>query len=132
MTLLEREQKCLRCAGRGIDRKATRGKFCDDCWGDDAKEKLAMPRKKSIDWEAAQRERDAGVPAVQLIEKLGVSSATFYTRTHAGRNGAKRAAKRTFSKGYEATRQAQIDLVLAELRSKRDKLEEVIRTIEGL
>jgi hypothetical protein len=41
---------------------------------------------KAIDWEAVQRDRDAGIPVSQLEKKYGVSNPTIYTRTH-GSNG---------------------------------------------
>lgn len=41
---------------------------------------------KAIDWQAVQRDRDAGIPVSKLVEKYDVSNPTIYTRTH-GSNG---------------------------------------------
>lgn len=99
MTLLEREQKCLMCAGRGVDRKATNGNYCDDCWRRHLKTSLIGRAKvgkrgvkADIDWDAVQRERNAGVSGLVLAEKYGVSDVTIYKNTHGAANR-KRAAR---------------------------------------
>lgn len=99
VTLLAREQKCLMCAGRGVDRKATNGNYCDDCWRRYLKTSLIRRAKvgkrgvkADIDWDAVQRERNSGVSGLVLAEKYGVSDVTIYNNTHGAANG-KRAAR---------------------------------------
>lgn len=94
------EKKCLVCAGRGIDRAATRGNACDDCWRETLKARLTnreapregkVPTRKQVDWDVVQRERDSGATTTALEDKYGgVSAPTICAHTHAAnRNGRK-------------------------------------------
>ena len=48
-------------------------------------------KRKIIDWEQVQRDRDEGAPVSELEKKYGVSNPTIYTHTHAPKNGRARA-----------------------------------------
>jgi hypothetical protein len=112
MALLQRDPKCLVCAGGGKDTLATTtlsngtpacGRHANvtarpikaipfEQWIKEKREREAtkeqetMPARKVIDWDAVQRDRDAGIPVSELEKKYGISNSWIYTKTHA--NGA--------------------------------------------
>ncbi len=41
-----------------------------------------MPKKKDVDWNAVQRDRDEAMPVKEIEKKYGVSNPTIYAHTH--------------------------------------------------
>jgi hypothetical protein len=96
---------CRDCETRGQKIPATRGtpggtRLCDLHWRQrtgaklfvpaaakvEKKEIVKMPARKAVDWGAVQRDRDAGAPVTELVEKYGVSNFTIYAHTKKDEN----------------------------------------------
>lgn len=148
MSLLERAQKCLRCAGRGLDRAATHGNACDDCWRAQLKANL-MHRapaeektvgsgrgvKRDIDWSKVQAERSAGATTTSLAEKHGVSTPTICAHTHAVKGNGKRAGRKVRSETTSGAANGvthegmQLAEIVAALKKQRDALNVAIEAL---
>lgn len=96
-----------------------------------------MPARKEVDWNATQKDRNAGMTTAALADKYDVSTPTVCAHTvpAAKPNGTKPVAakpsqaavptqKRVVGSGYDA--------VLGELRAKREQLNVAISAIEAL
>jgi len=100
-----------------------------------------LTMKKSIDWEAVQRDRDAGTPVSELEKKYGVSNPTIYTKTHGSKNGNNRAggakkARPSKRGSFKATGEngekcISTAALVAALRTRRDALTAAIAALEG-
>jgi hypothetical protein len=62
-----------------------------------------MAERKNIDWNAVQRDRDAGMKITEMEKKYGVANPTIYAHTH-GKNGAAKAKTRTNERTNERTK----------------------------
>lgn len=94
-----------------------------------------MPKKNKVDWNAVQRDRDAGVSVAELCEKYDVSNPTIYTRTHGPKNGKGHKAAPGKRKLQRSTANRAVNgygPVLADLEAKRERLDRAIAAIREL
>lgn len=102
-------------------------------------------RGKEIDWEAVQRDRDAGTPVSELVKKYGVQSPSIYTKTHGSADGkaARRGVRKKAAAGAGRNGHANgaalgngnggaKETMLAVLHGQREKIDRAIEAIEAL
>lgn len=106
-------------------------------------EAVTVAAKKNINWEIIQKRRDAGENAFVLMKELGVSSGTFYTRTHG--SGVKNVGHKTASSGMKLHKRPRkkadlkravngkesvLNECLKQLKREREELDVVIQSLE--
>jgi hypothetical protein len=84
-------------------------------------------KKTNIDWDAVQRDRDAGTSVAKLVTKYGVSNFTIYAYT----KGSKKSGPKKKDAAAPA-RGAWHAEALRALRQRRDELDDLISRLEAL
>jgi hypothetical protein len=160
LTPLIRRPTCVGCQQQGKHVPATKTvngmNMCDEHAGAAAidepedllgpevetekKETRKMARKKDIDWNEVQRKRNEGSTTTELADEFGCSVATVCNHTKKAPSGRLEAiadrAKRPKGNngaGYRKTAgTTTLADTIAELTTKRDKLNVAIETLQGL
>lgn len=88
-----------------------------------------MGERKTVDWKAAQCDRDGGTTVAELVKKYGVSSPTIYANTHGSANGNGKKGRRSRLNGKA---DQGLDSLLSILLAKRKKLDAAIAAVQAL
>jgi hypothetical protein len=94
-----------------------------------------QPVKTAIDWDAVQKERNAGEKVTALAEKWGCSAPTICAHTVPATNKPLRskATKAPRAAGRQArAANGNLDATIEDLKARRDKLTQAIEVLEGL
>lgn len=98
-----------------------------------------MPERKNVDWDAVQRERNAGATTTALADKYGVSTPTICSHTQAAKNGnghkpargGKQSQRNGSASGGVTHEGMQLADIIAGLKKRRDALSTAIAALEG-
>ena len=93
-----------------------------------------MSKKKDVDWNAVQRDRDEAMPVKEIEKKYGVSNPTIYahTRSTNGKGHKVAGGGRKLQRGAANHAVNGYGPILAELEAKREKLGRAIAAIREL